>query len=119
MGWHGSRWSIGMSTVDNTQYLSVLNQAQSVQQSAQLENATKQGAVDKVAKDFSGVMVTQLLNIMFENIKVDPNFGGGHGEESWRSVLLDEYGKKIGNSGGFGIADMVKQQLLKMQEIQR
>ena len=105
-----------MSTVDTTQYLSVLNKAQTAQQSAQLDNAANQNSVDKVSKQFAAVMVSQLLNIMFEDIPVDPNFGGGHGEETWRSVLIDEYGKKIGDTGGLGLADMVKQQLLKNQE---
>ncbi len=110
---------IGMSSIDSNQYLSVLNQAKAAQQTAQLGNMTNNESIDKVSKQFAAVMVSQLLNTMFEAIPVDPNFGGGHGEETWRSVLIDEYGKKIGDTGGFGLADMVKQQLLKNQETRR
>ena len=104
---------------DNIQYLSTLKQAQAVQQSASLNNTANQNSADKVSQQFAALVVTQFLNTAFEGIPVDPNFGGGHGEETWRSMLIDEYGKKIGSNGGLGIADMVKKQLLQTQEIQK
>lgn len=108
----------GMSTaLDTTQFLSTLDQAQSSHQSASLK-AANQGSVDKVSQQFASLVITQFLNIAYEGLPVDPNFGGGHGEETWRSMLLDEYGKKIGSAGGLGLADMVKRQLLKTQEVQ-
>lgn len=100
-----------------SQTLSLLQETQGIQRTSNARAAKNDAAIDKVSKDFAAVMVTQLLNIMFESIEVDPNFGGGHGEETWRSVLLDEYGKKIGDAGGFGLSDMVKAQLLKNQQL--
>ena len=41
---------------------------------------------------------------------------GGHGEEVFRSMLLQEYGKTIAQSGSLGIANHVKQEMLKLQE---
>lgn len=95
----------------------MLSLAQGQQQAGRIATAQDKRSVDAVAKEFSAIMVTQLLNIMFESVEVDPNFGGGHGEETWRGVLLDEYGKQIGAAGGLGLADMVKAQLLKNQEV--
>lgn len=103
--------------LQSSQTLSLLEEAQGVKRTSNLGAAKNNAEIDAASKDFAAVMVTQLLNIMFESIEVDPNFGGGHGEETWRSVLLDEYGKKIGDAGGLGLADMVKAQLLKNQEL--
>ena len=50
-------------------------------------------------------------------VKTDGPFGGGHGEKVFRSVLVQEYGKEAAQRGEFGIADAVREQLLKMQEI--
>jgi len=44
-------------------------------------------------------------------------FGGGHAEETFRELLVDEYGKKVAESGGFGIAAMVRREILKAQEV--
>jgi Rod binding domain-containing protein len=110
---------IGMNNlgIQSSQTLSLLEETQGIKRTSSVGAAKGGAEIDAASKDFAAVMVTQLLNIMFESIEVDPNFGGGHGEEAWRSVLLDEYGKKIGDAGGFGLADMVKAQLLKNQEL--
>lgn len=71
--------------------------------------------IDAVSKEFASVFITQLLNIMYESVPVDENFGGGHAEETWRGLMIDEYGKNIANAGGFGLSDMVKNQLLQYQ----
>jgi Rod binding domain-containing protein len=44
-------------------------------------------------------------------------FGGGKGEEMYRSLLVEEYGKTIAKAGGVGIADQVKAEMLKLQEV--
>ena len=54
---------------------------------------------------------------MFSSVKTDSMFGGGHGEEMFRSLLLDSYAKKIGQSGSFGIANQVMKSLLAQQEV--
>ena len=48
------------------------------------------------ARDFESVFATQMLTPMYEGMDVDPMFGGGHGEEMFRTMMLDEYGKQIG-----------------------
>jgi Rod binding domain-containing protein len=74
-------------------------------------------AAKKVAQDFETFFASQVLEQMFSNIKTDGLFGGGHGEEMFRSLLLDSYAKKIGQTGGFGIGDQVMKSLLQHQEV--
>lgn len=70
----------------------------------------------KAAQDFEGVFVSQMLGQMFSGISTDSMFGGGQGEEMFRSLMLDEYGKQIAAQGGIGIASNVTAELLKHQE---
>ena len=49
-------------------------------------------------------------------IESDPVFGGEQGEEMWRSMLNQEYGKEVAKSGRLGIADHVMTAMLKAQE---
>jgi len=72
--------------------------------------------LDAVAKDFEAMFVTEMMKPMFEQIKPDERFGGGKGEEIFRGMMLQEYGKMMAETGQIGIADSVKQELIRMQE---
>lgn len=74
--------------------------------------------VRKTAEEFEGFFVSMMLESMFAGIKTDTMFGGGQGEAVFRSMLLQEYGKSISQSDGFGIADTVQREILKLQEVQ-
>jgi Rod binding domain-containing protein len=73
-------------------------------------------AAKKAAQQFESVFITQFVGQMFDGISTDGPFGGGQGEEMFRSLLMDEYGKQIAAQGGFGLSDAVTRQLLKNQE---
>ena len=75
-----------------------------------------QAAMDKAAKEFEGVFISQFLGSMFSGIKTDGPFGGGQGEEMFRSMMIDKYAQGLEAQGGFGMAASVKAQMLKMQE---
>ncbi len=68
------------------------------------------------AEEFEAVFVSQMLTQMFDSIEIDPLTGGGNGEEVFRSLLVNEYGKSIAKSGGIGIADHVQREMLRLQE---
>lgn len=70
----------------------------------------------KAAQQFEGVFISEFLGSMFEGIPTDGPFDGGEGEQMFRSLMLDEYGKRIAQQGGFGLASAVQRELLKMQE---
>jgi Rod binding domain-containing protein len=88
-------------------------EARPVKAPAATGNATAAG---KSAKEFESVFISQFLGTMFSGIPTDGPFGGGEGEEMFRSMMVNEYGKSIEARGGFGLAGAVTRQLLKHQE---
>lgn len=88
---------------------------QMTQASANKLGSAKLESIDKAAKEFEGMFISEMLNHMFSGIEVDPEFGGGHGEEMFRSLLVNEYGKQIASGPGIGIASKVKEVMIAMQ----
>jgi len=74
-------------------------------------------AAAKAAQDFEAMFIAQMLKPMFQGLSTEGMFGGGKGEEMYRSLLVEEYGKTIAKAGGVGIADQVKAEMLKLQEV--
>ena len=74
-------------------------------------------AIAKTSKEFESVFISQFLGSMFAGISTDGPTGGGQGEEMFRSLMIDEYGKSLEQRGGFGLAASVQRQLLKHQEL--
>jgi Rod binding domain-containing protein len=71
---------------------------------------------DWAAKEYESIFISQFLGSMFSGIKTDGVTGGGQGEEMFRSLMINEYGKAIQQRGGFGLAAHMKAELLKHQE---
>ncbi len=71
--------------------------------------------IDETAREFEAMFMSEMMKPMFESVPVNSQFGGGKGEEVFRSFLREEYGKNLAANGGLGIADLVKQQLIEMQ----
>ena len=97
-----------------------LQGAMTLAQSAPVKTPAATGntaAAAKAAKEFESVFISQFLGSMFSGISTDGPTGGGEGEEMFRSLLMDQYGKSIADRGGFGLAASVQRQLLKHQEI--
>ncbi|HZH27269.1 MAG TPA: rod-binding protein [Azospirillaceae bacterium] len=77
-------------------------------------NQTK---VREAAVEFEAVFLTQMLQHMFEGIEVDGVFGGGHGEEMFRSLQLNEYGRVMARGGGIGLSQQLEREMLRLQEV--
>jgi Rod binding domain-containing protein len=73
----------------------------------------------KVAHDFEAFFLAQAMDSMFAGIESDKLFGGGQGENVYKSLLSQEYAKVAAKSGGVGIADAVQREILRMQEAQK
>lgn len=73
-------------------------------------------SIRKTADNFETVFLSEMFNHMFSGIKTDAMFGGGHGEDMFQSMMVDEYAKKIVSGGGIGIAKSVMHALLAEQE---
>lgn len=75
--------------------------------------------IDELSREFEAVFMTEMMKPMFEGISTDGLFGGGKGEEIFRGILLQEYGKDFATRGnGIGLASHVKAELLRVQEMQ-
>jgi flagellar protein FlgJ len=82
------------------------------------KRTTNVAGAEKAARQFEAMFVSQMLQHMFSGIKSDGIFDGGQGEQMYKSMLLDEYGKMIANQGrGIGVADAVRRSLLQGQEV--
>lgn len=101
-----------MSDIATTQGMTAI-------QAAQIRTPTATGskaAIEAKAQEFEGVFIAQMLGQMFEGISTDGPFGGGQGEQMFRSLMMEQYGKQIASQGGIGIASSVTRELLKHQE---
>ena len=81
-----------------------------------LKGSADATALRQAAEDFEAVFMAQMLAPMLETVSSDGLFGGGPGEDIYRSLMAEEYGKAIARSGGVGIADQVERELLRIQE---
>lgn len=77
-----------------------------------------QSQAEKTAADFEQLFLSQMLTSMFGESLGDDFFGNKETSEIYRSMVVDEYSKQITERGGIGIADYVKKELLKLQEVQ-
>ena len=73
--------------------------------------------IDKTAKEYEAGFVSAMLESMFAGIKTDKMFGGGSGEDMYRSLMTQEYGKAVAERGTLGIADSIKSAMIRMQEV--
>jgi Rod binding domain-containing protein len=79
----------------------------------------QEAGFDKVAEDFEAFFAGQVFEHMFSGLQPDPITGGGQGESMFRSMMLQEYGKAVAKQHSLGIADIVKRQLIQLQEMQQ
>jgi len=70
----------------------------------------------EAAQDFEAQFLSSMLQPMFEGIKADGAFGGGQGEQMFRSLLVDQYAQQMTRAGGVGVAQSVYREILKLQE---
>lgn len=72
--------------------------------------------VDATARDFEAVFISQMFEQLFEGVQTDGPMGGGNGERIFRSMMIQEVGRQMASQGGLGLADVVKRELIAMQE---
>lgn len=82
-------------------------------------NAQSPEKMKQAAQSFEAFFVGQMMEYMSAGIKADGVTGGGQAEDTWRSMLNQEYGKQIAQSGRLGIANSVMQAMIQLQEKRR
>lgn len=77
--------------------------------------AYKRQKVRETAEAFEAQFLSVMLQPMFEGLDPNGPFGGGAGEQMFRSVMTEAIGKQMARTGGVGVADVVQREMLKLQ----
>ena len=67
------------------------------------------------AEDFESVFLAQMMEHMMGESS-ETSFGGGPGEQAFRSMLNEEFAKVTAKAGGIGLADALVREMLALQE---
>lgn len=76
---------------------------------------TKRRDIHDTAQKFEASFLSIMLQQMYAGVETDGPFGGGAGEEMFRSFMTEAMAKQVSRSGGLGIADTVAREMLKLQ----
>ena len=68
-------------------------------------------AAKKVSQDFEAMFVSMMLKSMRDTVGKVKLTGGGQGEETFRSLLDNEYATAAARSGGIGLAQIMEREL--------
>jgi peptidoglycan hydrolase FlgJ len=71
--------------------------------------------VKKTAQDFEASFLSVMFNQMFEGVSTSAPFGGGQGEQAFRSFLTEAMAKSMVQQGGIGMSAQIAKELLKLQ----
>jgi peptidoglycan hydrolase FlgJ len=64
------------------------------------------------ATEFEGVFLQMVMSSMRDTVPQDSIFGQeSSSEQTWQSMLDDEYSQQMAKSGGFGLAAQLEQQM--------
>lgn len=75
----------------------------------------ERAAVKKVAQEFEALFVTMMLKSMRSTVGQDQLTGGGRGEETFRSLLDQEYASAAVRGGGVGLAPVLERELMRQR----
>src|SRR5699024_3219894 len=84
----------------------------------QVERNPASDPLATAARDFESLLLGSMLESMFRGVKAEGLFGGGQGEQTWRSFLLQEYGQLMADSEVSGVGQTIER-MLRSYEAQR
>ena len=71
--------------------------------------------IDATAKKFESQFLSVMLGQMFKGTDADAPFGGGQGEQAFKSFMTDAFAKSVASHGGVGLAKNISSDMLKLQ----
>jgi flagellar protein FlgJ len=74
--------------------------------------------VKETAQAYEASFLSVMLAQMFKDVGTEAPFGGGQGEEMFKSFFVDAVAKQVTRSGGIGLAGPVEREMLKLQGLQ-
>jgi Rod binding domain-containing protein len=75
----------------------------------------RRGQIHQTAQKFEASFLTSMLQTMFQGVSTAPPFGGGPGEDMWKSFLSEAMARNMAARGGVGVSHAVEREMLKMQ----
>lgn len=75
----------------------------------------KRGDIKATAQKFEASFLSIMMQQMFEGVQTSAPFGGGPGEDMFKSFLTEAMAKQMAKTGGVGIAKTVGVEMLKLQ----
>ena len=78
----------------------------------------RRGQIHQTAQKFEATFLTSVLQTMFQSLSTSPPFGGGPGEDMWKSFMAEAMAKDMARRGGVGVANAVEREMLKLQGLQ-
>ncbi|HAX92140.1 MAG TPA: hypothetical protein DCY07_08060 [Rhodospirillaceae bacterium] len=82
------------------------------------KHAATKAEMARAAKEFEAVFMAQMLKPMWEGVETNGMFGGGHGEDVMRDMLVQEYGKSMVQGTDYGLSTAIMDTMIRMQEHQ-
>lgn len=81
----------------------------------QSDAATARAKIAKTAKEFEASFLSVMVGQMFSGLQTSAPFGGGQGEQMYKSFLTDSFSKSMAQHGGVGVSKAISAELLKLQ----
>ncbi|WP_395671453.1 rod-binding protein [Phenylobacterium sp.] len=80
--------------------------------------AAKRGEIRATAQKFEEQFLSIMLQQLFEGVNTSAPFGGGPGEQMFKSFMTEAMAKQMTRGGGIGLADTVGREMLKLQGLE-
>ena len=77
-------------------------------------DAAMRARIHKTATDFEASFLQVMLGQMFDGVDAGA-FGGGPGEDAFKSFMTEAFGQSMAKSGGIGLSKDLAREMLKMQ----
>jgi Rod binding domain-containing protein len=71
--------------------------------------------IAKTARDFEASFIGAMLQPMFDTLSTAPPFGGGQGEQAFKSFMVNAVAQQVAKKGGIGLSASIQREMLKMQ----
>lgn len=105
-------------SIPSLQLAALATQATGAPAPASAAEMAKRGQISKTAQSFEASFLTSMVQTMMKSVSTAPPFGGGEGEDMWKSFLAEAMAKGMAKHGGIGISKSVEREMLKMQGLQ-
>ena len=75
----------------------------------------KRADIQRTSKEFEATFLSSMMQNMFSGLTTSAPFGGGPGEDIWKSFMSDAMAKQMSKAGGIGLSGAVAREMLKLQ----